>query len=88
MPLVPPYVVPVGAQRAKSDLPGTPVSMSSPGPTVTSRASSLPCHVTFALSPTPLWLTGDCVVFDHWADDIRTYRSTYRGDYQAMDDDD
>jgi hypothetical protein len=30
----------------------------------------------------------DCVVFDHWADDIRTYRSTYRGDYQAIDDDD
>ena len=28
-----------------------------------------------------------CVVFDHWADDVRTYRSTYRGEYRCMDDD-
>jgi hypothetical protein len=24
-----------------------------------------------------------CVVFDHWAEDVRTYRSTYRGSYEG-----
>ena len=27
-----------------------------------------------------------CAVFDHWDDDVRTYRARYRGGYQAMDD--
>jgi hypothetical protein len=31
---------------------------------------------------------GACVVFDHWDDDVRTYRATYRGEYRALDDDD
>jgi len=31
---------------------------------------------------------GACVVFDHWDDDIRTYRSTYRSRYRDLDDDD
>ncbi len=30
---------------------------------------------------------GRCVVFDHWADDVRTYRSSHRGAYRAMHDD-
>lgn len=29
---------------------------------------------------------GACVVFDHWDDDVRTYRSTYRGAYDALDE--
>ena len=29
---------------------------------------------------------GECVVFDHWGDDVRTYRATYRRDYEPMDD--
>jgi hypothetical protein len=28
-----------------------------------------------------------CVVFDHWDDDVRTYRSTSQREYQTMDDD-
>ena len=30
---------------------------------------------------------GTCVVFDHWADDVRTYRDTYRGAYRDLDED-
>jgi hypothetical protein len=30
---------------------------------------------------------GACVVFDHWDDDVRTYRATYRRAYQATEDD-
>jgi hypothetical protein len=30
---------------------------------------------------------GDCVVFDHWADDVRTYREAYRGGYDDLNDD-
>ena len=30
---------------------------------------------------------GACVVFDHWDDDVRTYRSTYRGGYRPMEED-
>jgi hypothetical protein len=29
---------------------------------------------------------GACVVFDHWADDVRTYRGAYRGEYDDLDD--
>lgn len=28
-----------------------------------------------------------CVVFDHWDDDVRTYRASYRGEYRDMADD-
>jgi hypothetical protein len=28
-----------------------------------------------------------CVVFDHWTEDVRTYRSTYRGAYQGLAED-
>ena len=30
---------------------------------------------------------GTCVVFDHWGDDVRTYRSTSRRRYEDLDDD-
>jgi hypothetical protein len=30
---------------------------------------------------------GACVVFDHWGNDVRTYRSTYRGGYRGLDED-
>ena len=30
---------------------------------------------------------GTCDVFDHWADDVRTYRDTYRGAYGDLDED-
>ena len=30
---------------------------------------------------------GTCAVFDHWDDEVRTYRTTYRGAYRALDDD-
>ncbi len=30
---------------------------------------------------------GACPVFDHWGDEVRTYRATYRGAYRDLDDD-
>ena len=30
---------------------------------------------------------GACPVFDHWDDEVRTYQTTYRGSYRALDDD-
>jgi hypothetical protein len=30
---------------------------------------------------------GVCAVFDHWADDVRTYRDNARRAYQDLDDD-
>ncbi len=32
-------------------------------------------------------IDGECVVFDHWDDDVRTYRDTYRKAYSAIGDD-
>jgi hypothetical protein len=29
---------------------------------------------------------GTCVVFDHWDDDIRTYRDTYRRTYSTFEE--
>ena len=29
---------------------------------------------------------GVCAVFDHWDDDIRTYRDTYRRVYRSIDE--
>jgi hypothetical protein len=29
---------------------------------------------------------GTCVVFDHWDDDVRTYRDTYRRPYRSLED--
>jgi hypothetical protein len=31
---------------------------------------------------------GTCAVFDHWDDDVRTYRDTYRRSYQSVSDED
>ena len=31
---------------------------------------------------------GACVVFDHWDDDVRTYRDTYRRAYRSVNDED
>ncbi|HZO28004.1 MAG TPA: hypothetical protein VFH48_18665 [Chloroflexota bacterium] len=30
---------------------------------------------------------GGCAVFDHWGDDVRTYRNNSRRAYQDLDDD-
>jgi len=30
---------------------------------------------------------GTCAVFDHWGDEVRTYRDTYRRAYRQVDDD-
>ena len=30
---------------------------------------------------------GVCAVFDHWDDDVRTYRDRYQRAYQSFDDD-
>ena len=29
---------------------------------------------------------GECAVFDHWDDDVRTYRSSSRREYEPLED--
>jgi hypothetical protein len=39
---------------------------------------------TIYLCETP---DSECVVFDHWRDDVRTYRGSHRSEYDELEDD-